>query len=95
MSQQKSDSKSNSSSFVPYYGSREPKQSVVETDRLIFQMMDDILKTTYKEQDYLEEPEEHHYNPHLWRFRTVIVFIMVLLIVVATVVVSELTKERS
>jgi hypothetical protein len=33
------------STVVPYYGSREPKQSVIETDRVIFQMMDDIQIT--------------------------------------------------
>ncbi|GAA5809614.1 hypothetical protein MFLAVUS_003025 [Mucor flavus] len=47
---------------VPYYGSRAPKQSVVETDRIILDMMDDIQATIQAQ---------------------------------ATVVISELTKERS
>lgn len=36
---------------VPYYGSREPKQSIIETDRVIFQMMDDIQITQLQKQE--------------------------------------------
>jgi hypothetical protein len=44
--------KSNStiaSTVVPYYGSRAPKQSIIETDRVLFQMMDDIQITIQPE----------------------------------------------
>lgn len=37
------------STITPYYGSRTPKQSVIETDRVIFQMMDDIQITVQPE----------------------------------------------
>lgn len=84
-----------STSTIPYYGSREPKQSIKETDRVIFQMMDDIQisKTTIKEkgndieiykQDSLivEKPTTHH--GILWRFRIVLSSIIILLLVVGT-----------
>lgn len=37
------------STIIPYYGSRTPKQSVIETDRVIFRMMDDIQITVQPE----------------------------------------------
>lgn len=37
------------STVVPYYGSRAPKQSILETDRVLFQMMDDIQITIQPE----------------------------------------------
>ncbi|KAL9537102.1 hypothetical protein MBANPS3_012081 [Mucor bainieri] len=97
-----------STSTIPYYGSREPKQSIKETDRVIFQMMDDlqINKTSFKEKGndaelYSQEPvivdkslaATHH--GILWRFRIVLSSIIILLLVVVTVVVSEITKKRS
>lgn len=41
---------------VPYYGSREPKQSIVETDRVIFQMMDDIQITQLQQGNFRNRP---------------------------------------
>ncbi|KAL0141013.1 hypothetical protein V8B55DRAFT_1448245 [Mucor lusitanicus] len=97
-----------STSTIPYYGSREPKQSIKETDRVIFQMMDDIQinKTTFKEKGndlelYSQEPvivdKASAATQHgiLWRFRIVLSSIIILLLVVVTVVVSEITKKRS
>ncbi|GAN02702.1 hypothetical protein MAM1_0026d02148 [Mucor ambiguus] len=90
-----------STSTIPYYGSREPKQSVKETDRVIFQMMDDIQisKTAFKEKGndlelYSQEPvivdkssaAIHH--GILWRFRIVLSSIIILLLVVGTFSVS-------
>ncbi|KAI8374853.1 hypothetical protein BD560DRAFT_465931 [Blakeslea trispora] len=103
MTQQKSDSKSNStmSTSVPYYGSREPKQSVTETDRLIFQMIDDMSKMKdcqlkEEEQEVKEELQIQKYHPTtIWRIRITLISVMVILIVVATILVSELTKEGS
>lgn len=37
---------------VPYYGSRAPKQSVIETDRIILDMMDDIQATIQAQGKY-------------------------------------------
>ena len=84
-----------STSTIPYYGSREPKQSIKETDRVIFQMMDDIQisKTTIKEKGneieiYKQDPliveklTTHH--GLLWRFRIVLSSIIIILLVVGT-----------
>lgn len=86
-----------STSTIPYYGSREPKQSIKETDRVIFQMMDDIQinKTTFKEKGndlelYSQEPvtvdKSSAATQHgiLWRFRIVLSSIIILLLVVGT-----------
>ncbi|CEP07607.1 hypothetical protein [Parasitella parasitica] len=84
-----------STTTIPYYGSREPKQSIKETDRVIFQMMDDIQisKTTiqekagdveaYKELDSFtcKKPAAKHHGI-LWRFRIVLSSIVILLLVV-------------
>jgi hypothetical protein len=71
------------SSTVPYYGSREPKQSIIETDRVIFQMMDDIqIKSTSKD---TEKPEENRPQISImWRFRIIFCSILILLLVVGT-----------
>lgn len=45
-----SENNSTTSTVIPYYGSRVPKQSIVETDRVIFQMMDDVKNTILKEE---------------------------------------------
>ncbi|EPB84790.1 hypothetical protein HMPREF1544_08433 [Mucor circinelloides 1006PhL] len=97
-----------STSTIPYYGSREPKQSIKETDRVIFQMMDDIQisKTAFKEKGndvelysqepvIVEKPTAATHHGILWRFRIVLSSIVILLLVVVTVVVSEITKKRS
>lgn len=42
---------------VPYYGSREPKQSIVETDRVIFQMIDDIQISRLQTQEGIEDKQ--------------------------------------
>ncbi|KAI8647188.1 hypothetical protein BD408DRAFT_427927 [Parasitella parasitica] len=96
-----------STTTIPYYGSREPKQSIKETDRVIFQMMDDIQinKTVikekagdveaYKQQDpFAVEKVVARHHGILWRFRIVLSSIVILLLVVVTVVVSEITKKR-
>lgn len=47
---------------VPYYGSREPKQSIIETDRVIFQMMDDI-QSSELQQGKLENIQGKRISP--------------------------------
>ncbi|OBZ81829.1 hypothetical protein A0J61_10123 [Choanephora cucurbitarum] len=89
MAQQKSDSKSSStvSTSVPYYGSREPKQSVIETDKLIFEMMDDMSKMAKKqstqEQQEQEELEAQKDIPiTTWRTRIILVSFIIILLVI-------------
>ncbi|KAI8335663.1 hypothetical protein EDC96DRAFT_548158 [Choanephora cucurbitarum] len=92
MAQQKSDSKSSStvSTSVPYYGSREPKQSVIETDKLIFEMMDDMSKLTKnqstQEKQEHQEHEELESQKHIpittWRTRIVLVSFIIILLVI-------------
>ncbi|GAA5801720.1 hypothetical protein HPULCUR_007172 [Helicostylum pulchrum] len=83
---------------VPYYGSRAPKQSVIETDRIILDMIDDIQATIQaQEWDNMKivPISSTKRNVIFWKLRIVLCAIILLLLVVATVVISELTKERS
>jgi hypothetical protein len=76
-----------SSSTIPYYGSREPKQSNIETDRVIFQMMDDIQIKSMQSNDTEKQQEVSSkltQNSVLWRFRIVLSSILILLLVVGT-----------
>ncbi|KAI9356339.1 hypothetical protein BD770DRAFT_411264 [Pilaira anomala] len=87
------------STVVPYYGSRAPKRSVIETDRIIIQMIDDIQKNHLPEkQDWETTTATTRSVPMthtiFWKLRIVLCSIFLLLLVVATVVFSELTKEN-
>ncbi|KAI9475400.1 MAG: hypothetical protein EXX96DRAFT_540002 [Benjaminiella poitrasii] len=91
-----------SSNNVPYYGSREPKLSVAETDRVIFQMMDTMStdkSIIIQEEDLLtddatEQSQVNKAHGFLWRFRVILSSTLILLVVTATVIISESTKDR-
>lgn len=90
--EQKESESTLTSGFTPviYYGSREPKQSVTETDRIIFQMMDDIKSIPIKSSDTLceEEKQKQEEKPHhgiIWRFRIILSSIIILLLVIGKI----------
>lgn len=81
-------SHNSTSSFgkVPYYGSREPKQSIIETDRVIFQMMDDMhIKPSTRDLEKQDEVSPKTTQTSvLWRFRIILSSILILVLVVGT-----------
>ncbi|KAI8973498.1 hypothetical protein BDF20DRAFT_914930 [Mycotypha africana] len=95
---------------LPYYGSREPKQSAAETDHVILEMIDNIQKSTIivsKDDDSDWEPKlingsTEAPTPALvpskqrsicWRFKLTFCSVAIVLLVIVTVVISELTKS--
>ncbi|KAI7898867.1 uncharacterized protein BX663DRAFT_555415 [Cokeromyces recurvatus] len=102
----KKPSSSATTNTIPYYGSRVPKQSVIETDRALFQMMDALSSTEKKaiiiREDTIMDLEHNNTKQDdvkkhglLWKFRIILGSMLMLLFVAATVIISELTKDRT
>ncbi|KAI8974953.1 hypothetical protein BDB01DRAFT_853607 [Pilobolus umbonatus] len=81
----------------PYYGSRQPLQSIGETDRVIFKMMDDMHAATLldkEKEDVVEEVQTQKSHPLSWRCRIVTGSILIIFVVLGTIVASELSKQQ-
>ncbi|KAI9246864.1 hypothetical protein BY458DRAFT_560503 [Sporodiniella umbellata] len=70
------------STVTPYYGSRVPKPSADETDRVIFQMMDDLktVKEESTETDTLQTDKTT--RDWVWNLRMVLLSVMMILFVI-------------
>ncbi|ORE06944.1 hypothetical protein BCV72DRAFT_335535 [Rhizopus microsporus var. microsporus] len=92
-------STSTSESTIPYYGSRVPRQSAGEVDNIIFNMMDDIKNAAFEEKEETKEAkndnnDDRKLNRIYWNIRILLISIVILLFVVGTVLLSELTKKK-
>ncbi|KAI8377522.1 uncharacterized protein BYT42DRAFT_645135 [Radiomyces spectabilis] len=95
---------SDSCTSIPYYGSKAPKQSVKETEEVLFQMMDD-LQDAAKDIPRRESSEQVNNNQKdiekgksqdhqcLWKLRIIFMALIILITIIVTIVLSEVMKS--
>ncbi|KAI9022283.1 hypothetical protein CLU79DRAFT_835412 [Phycomyces nitens] len=84
---------------TPYYGTKNPNESVKETEEIIFRMVNDLQIQPNdieleKEKDCVDVPHTLHEPRIQWKMRTGITVFLILTLVIGAIIVSELIQTN-